>query len=226
MHEVIKNSLFSPPWQPHQRLVHAMIDRLQKYYGIAIRSNVGDLDGMKKAIHPSFLHCASSERRDLDTHCPTGPSSWCGFKHDRNSFKHGSGLPDNVIAKVKPLFQRLSEDSLLEKFLHGKTQNQNEAVNGMVCECVPEEVFVGREKLEFGLFDAISHFNIGARTVTQLLEALKISLGKYTEEGCRRLDMDCVRGAEYKERDERKKRRKVLRYKERRKKTSTNKQRA
>ena len=64
---------------------------------------------------------------------------------------------------------------------------------------------------EFGLFDAISHFNIGARTVTQLLEALKISPGKYTEEGCRRLDMDCVRGAKYKERDERKKRRKVLR---------------
>ena len=134
MHEVIKNrniqflSAFSPLlWQPHQRLVHAMIDRLQNYCGIAIRSNVGDLqvDGMKKAIHPSFFHCASSEKRDLDTHCPTGPSSWCGFQHDRNSFKHGSGLPDNVIAKVKPLFQMLSEDSLLEKFLHGKSQNQN-----------------------------------------------------------------------------------------------------
>ena len=83
--------------------------------------------------------------------------------------------------------------------------------NGMVWERVPEEVFVGGEMLEFGLFDAISHFNIGARTVTQLLEALKITPGKYTEEGCRRLDTDRVHGAEYKERDERKKRRKVLR---------------
>ena len=27
-----------------------MIDKLQNYYGIAIRSNVGDLNGMRKAI--------------------------------------------------------------------------------------------------------------------------------------------------------------------------------
>lgn len=150
-------------------------------------------------------------------------SSWCGFQRDKNSFKHGPGLPDNVIAKVKPVFQRLSEDSLLEKCLHGKTQNQNEAVNGMVWERVPKEVFVGGEMLEFGLFDAVSHFNIGARTVTQLLEALKITPGKYTEEGCRGLDMDRVRGAEYKERDERKKRRKVLRG-QRKKKEDKNQQ--
>lgn len=97
------------------KLTDAMIDRLQNYYGIAIRSNVGDLNGMKKAIHASFFHCVSSERRDPHTHCPTGPSSWCGYKRDRNSFKHGPGLPDAVIAKVKPVYQRLSEDSLLEK---------------------------------------------------------------------------------------------------------------
>ena len=58
-------------------------------YGIAIPSNVGDFNGMKKAIHASFFHCASSERRDLHTHCPTRPSSWCGYQRDRNSFKHG-----------------------------------------------------------------------------------------------------------------------------------------
>ena len=100
---------------------------------------------------------------------------------------------------------------MLEKCLHGKTQNQNEAANGMVWERIPKEVFVGADLLEFGLFDAISHFNIGARAVLLLLKALKISPGKYTEEGCRHLDMDRMRGAEYKHSKERKKRRKVLR---------------
>ena len=38
-------------------------------------------------------------------------------------------------------------------------------VNGMVWERIPKEVFVGADLLEFGLFDAISHFNIGARAV-------------------------------------------------------------
>lgn len=189
----------------------AMIDRLQNYHGIAIRSNVGDLNGMKRAIHASFFHCASSERRDLHTHCPTGPSSWCGFQRDKNSFKHGPGLPDNGIAKVKPVFQRLSEDSLLEKCLHGKTQNQTEAVNGMVWERIPKDVFVGGEMLEFGLFDAISHFNIGAGTVTQL----QLS----PQENTLKRGVD----AEYKERDERKKRIKVSR-EQRKKKEDKNQQ--
>ena len=61
-----------------------------------------------------FFHCASSERRDLHTHCPTGPLGWCGCKRDRNSFKHRPGLPDAFIAKVKPVYQRLSDSSLLE----------------------------------------------------------------------------------------------------------------
>ena len=43
------------------KLTDAMTDRLQNYYGIAIKSNVGDLAQMKKAIHASLFHCASSE---------------------------------------------------------------------------------------------------------------------------------------------------------------------
>ena len=113
-----------------------MIDKLQNYYGIAIRSNIGDLSGMKKAVHATTVR--------LDT------QSWCGFQQDRNTFKHGPGLPDAAI--------RLSEDTLLNKCLHGKTQNQNEAVNGMVWEQIPKGVFVGTDLLEFGLFDAINHF--------------------------------------------------------------------
>lgn len=77
------------------------------------------------------------------------------------------------------------------------------------CYCKsPKEVFIQADLLEFDLFDAVSHFNVGARAVL-LLQALNISLGKYMEEGCRDLDLDSICGAEYRERDERKKRRKV-----------------
>ena len=37
-------------------LTDSQIDKLQNYYGIAIRSNVGDLAGMKKTIHASLMH--------------------------------------------------------------------------------------------------------------------------------------------------------------------------
>ena len=72
---------------------------------------------------------------------------------------------------------------LHNKCLHGKAQNQNEAVNKMVWEQTPKEVSVGMELLEFGLYDVISHFNIGARTVLLLLTALKITPGKYIKMG-------------------------------------------
>lgn len=107
------------------KLTDVRIDKLQNYYGIAIRAKVGNLETMKKAVLASFFHCASSESRPLHQHCPVGPDSWCRYQQDRNNYKHGSGLPLPIIAKVKPIYQRLSEDGLLEMCLHGKTQNQN-----------------------------------------------------------------------------------------------------
>ena len=84
------------------------------------------------------------------------------------------------MSLVKPIYQRLSDDNLLKKCLHGRTQNQNEAFNGMIWQRIPKEVYVGRDSLEFGLFDAVSHFNQGSKTVLSLYKALQIPPGKYT----------------------------------------------
>ena len=136
------------------RLTDAMIDKLQNYYGIAIRSNSKDIDGMKKAIYAAFCHCASSENDNYHTHCPEGEDSWCGFMRDnangKSEYKHGSGLPKDVIGMVKPIFTPLSEESLLEQCLDGKTQNQNESFNAMIWARVPKQVFVGSDVFLFG----------------------------------------------------------------------------
>ena len=135
-----------------EKLTDNMIDKLQNYYCIAIRSNVGNLEGMKKAVAASLLHCASNDKRPLHDHCPPRESSWCGYQQGKakgvpSGYKHGPGLPLEVIAKVKPIYQTLCQDDLLQKGLHGKTQNQNESLNGLIWQRVPKEVFVGRELL-------------------------------------------------------------------------------
>ena len=38
----------------------------------------------------------------------------------------------------------------------------------MIWQRVPKEVYVGRETLELGLYDAVAHFNIGAVTVIRI----------------------------------------------------------
>ena len=62
--------------QPYP-LTDTLIDKLQNYYGIAIRSNCGNLEGMKAAIYASIIHCVSSKKRNLHTWCLDGPDSWC-----------------------------------------------------------------------------------------------------------------------------------------------------
>ena len=91
------------------KLTDAVIDKLQNYYGIAIRSNVGDLKGMQSAVLASLFHVASSKDNNYHIHCPTGPNSWCNFNLDRQNgtseYKPGPGLPMDILVKhIKPIF--------------------------------------------------------------------------------------------------------------------------
>jgi hypothetical protein len=60
-----------------------MIDKLKNYYGIAIRSNFENLEGMKKAIYACLFHCVPAEGRPPHPHCPDGQASWCGYMADK-----------------------------------------------------------------------------------------------------------------------------------------------
>lgn len=154
-------------------------------------------------------------------HCPEGPESWCGFQRDKvnrtNTFKHGTGLPLDVREEIKPIYKRLSEDSLLSKCLDGKTQNQNESLNGMVWERVPKGVFVGSEVLQLGVYDAVAHFNIGSRAAIKVFESLGIPPGEFCINECQQLDKIRVLKAEYKFQEKNKTRRRLLRGKRKKK---------
>ena len=146
------------------KLTDRMIDRLQNYYGIAIRSNVGDLEAMKKAILAALFHCASSALNEYHTYCPQGAESWCRFLADKakgtTTYKPGPGLPLKLVAELKPIFARLSDDTLLKKCLHGKTQNQNESFNRTIWDRIPKGKYVGKETFEVGVYDAVANFNM------------------------------------------------------------------
>ena len=109
------------------KLTDSMIDKMQNYYGIAIRSNIGSLNTMKSNILATLFHCASNDERPYHSaYCPKGEDSWCGYQRDKakntKTYKHGKGLPREIIEELKPVYARLSEDDLLRKCLDGKTQ--------------------------------------------------------------------------------------------------------
>jgi len=53
------------------KLTGKTIDRLQNYYGIAVRSNVGDLQGMQNGVRAALFHVASSKTNEYHSaYCP------------------------------------------------------------------------------------------------------------------------------------------------------------
>lgn len=199
------------------KLTNVIIDRLQNYYGIAIRSNVGDLKGMQKATLASLFHVASSKENNFHSaYCPERSESWCGAMRDKanttNKYKHGPGIPTNIVVKhLKPIYQDLTSDTLLKKCLHGKTQNQNESFNGMVWERVPKTRYVALEKLEFGFYDAVANFNYGRKATLDILCELKLEPGNYTVNHCDQLNKARIANANYKATDSARKNRKIIR---------------
>lgn len=197
------------------RLTNATIDRLQNYFGVAIRQNSGNLKRMQDAVRASLFHVASSKTNNWHyPHCPTGKDSWCKYNQDKengtNTYKPGPGLPLDIVLLLKPIYEELSADKLLIKCLHGKTQNQNESFNAMIWERIPKNTFVSITQLNFGVYDAVSNFNIGRKASVLLYEQLQMIPGEYTLKGCKRINQRRVSQAEYKNSDFSKHRRKLL----------------
>ena len=70
-------------------------------------------------------HILARHCRNLHNHCPKVVDSWCHHQPDKaneaNKYKARAGLLDTIIAKVKPVYARPSND--VKKCLQGKPQN-------------------------------------------------------------------------------------------------------
>ncbi|GFU23175.1 uncharacterized protein LOC101238613 [Trichonephila clavipes] len=105
------------------KLTDKLIDRIQNYYGIAIRSNVGNLQKMMSSVIAAFFHCVSGKNNSLLGQCPEESESWCRYQRAKAA---GSplkeieqGLPNKIINQIKPTYLKLCNETLLKKCLHG-----------------------------------------------------------------------------------------------------------
>ncbi|GFV09617.1 uncharacterized protein TNCV_1155611, partial [Trichonephila clavipes] len=62
------------------KLTDSFIDRLQNYYGIAVRSNVGNPSGLQQNVIAALFHCSSSVEKPMHGQCPIGKDSWCYYQ--------------------------------------------------------------------------------------------------------------------------------------------------
>ena len=166
------------------RLTDKIIDKMQNYYGQAIRNNIGDLEGMKKSISAIFKHMIRKDNETLEeqhSDCPKEEGTWCKFWDDKlkntDTYIDENRLPSAFICELKPLFNRLSCDVLLKRCLKGRTQNQNEAINGVLWSRCPKNKFCGSQRVKLAVSESVSAFNTGAGAKCNLLETVGVTPG-------------------------------------------------
>ncbi|GFT19638.1 uncharacterized protein TNCV_2535081 [Trichonephila clavipes] len=120
------------------------ITKLQNYYRKAIKDNVPDTNKMKTATYASLTHCSSTDKKPMHGKCPEGESSWCFYKRaiakGETPGSHSSMrtyLSPLVVEKIMPVYQRLASDTILGRFVAGKTQNSNESLHSCIWRKCP-----------------------------------------------------------------------------------------
>ena len=197
------------------RLTDNVIDKLQVYYGKAIRNNTHDIQAMENAVMAIWHHTQSTADSPDHDLCPPGESSWCGFQRDvaqgTSDYRHNHPLPMAVANAIYPTFEALSEQSLLACCLHGGTQNQNEAINALIWQRATKETHSGLAVVELATFLAVSHFNNGTISIILVLRNLGIDPGFHCIKACRKQDNNRIRHSRRNSSERAKKRRKQIR---------------
>lgn len=162
------------------KLTDKFIDKLQNYYGIAIRSTTGSLQNMQSAVIAAFFHCCSNRKNEMHGQCPKGSESWCKYQRALSTglkiLDNSAGLPPSIIKIIKPTYMSLCDASLLSKCLHGKTQNSNESFNNVIWTILPKETFVEMQTMMLGVKLAVLIYNSGYLGLLPVFEQLGVSV--------------------------------------------------
>ena len=140
--------------------------------------------------------------------------TWCKYQKSVNDGTEFQGdrinIAEEVYDLIRPVWLRLSENKLLEKCLHGRTQNVNEAFNAFVWHRCPKTIFVGKYIFDISVASAVVDYNDGASGILRIMKKVGLHIGYFNLESSQRSDVKRIVTANYKSSVKVKKRRKSL----------------
>lgn len=184
------------------KLTAKMIDKLTVHYGLAIRRYSDSVGSMKNAIWATFFHYSSTDENPQHKKCPSGADSWCEWQKAAaadalDSFKHTySALPENVLNAIKPIYEDLSKDALLERCVGSFTQSNNESLNQLIWKISPKHLSETSVIVEIAAYVAASVFNEGSFALLTFMQDMGISSGSSAHDWARSTDSIRVSRAE------------------------------
>ena len=146
--------------------------------------------------------------------CPVGPSSWCSYQRDlackTKSHRYiKDPLPLVVVNVIKPVFDKLGDESFLGGCERCATQNANESLHHVIWVFPPKDQFTSQIENSRSVNLGVLIFNGGMEvTYSQLLPKIGVEVTSSMKRAWREIDRKRIYGGDYKERDEVKERRK------------------
>ncbi|KYN09153.1 hypothetical protein ALC57_18735 [Trachymyrmex cornetzi] len=198
--KVVKKKILSGK----NKLTGKMIDKLAVYYELAIRRNCDSIEKMKNAIWATYYHYASTDEDPQHEKCPSGEDSWCSWQQasatdSLASYKHDyKALPSIVLETIKPIYEELSSDVLLERCVGGFSQNSNESFNQLVWKITPKHLQAGFSVVEVAANIAACTFNDGTTAHLSILHSMGVNIGHSAHEYARKEDESRILHAERK----------------------------
>lgn len=153
---------------------------LSLYYGLAIQRHPDSVKDMRREIWATYYHKISTDEKPQHDFCPVGENSWCKWQQHKvakTPFSHPPALDKETQDILKRIYEKLSQNELLERCLGSNTQNDNESFNACVWRLAPKHVFCGKKILEIATYTAACIFNEGQKPILKILEVMGCSLG-------------------------------------------------
>lgn len=197
------------------KLTGKLIDELTIFYGLAIRRNVDSVDNMRKEIWTTLKHKISTNDKPQHDDCPAGSESWCSWQrakaaNDLANYNHKPAMCNKVYEAIKPIYNDLSRDELLQRCLGGYTQNTNECFNKIVWTIAPKNSSGGKLLLDVAVDVATLTFNDGLMSLAKVLEVMGVKIGSNCYNFCAESDATRITKAERSMTDEAKDARRAI----------------
>lgn len=165
------------------KLTDKVINDLQSYYRLAITRHVDSVDDMRKAIWSTYYHKCSIDEKPQHTYCPTGEESWCAWHRTEaagtvKDFIHEIHRSAKLFRKIRPIYEDLSKDDLLERCLGGNTQNDNES---LLWHFTPKH-HCGLKTIEIANYLVVGTFSEGYYTVLKVFETMAVVISSIAKQ--------------------------------------------
>ncbi|XP_076248018.1 uncharacterized protein LOC143187664 [Calliopsis andreniformis] len=200
------------------KLTAKLIDELSSYYGNAIRGARHSTEAMRNAILATYYHKCSTDESPQHNYCPVGETSWCSWqrataKSILHEYRHKTPLQKDVQVAIYPVYEHLSDETLLARCVGGYTQNSNESLNAKIWKIAPKIYFSGAETVEIAAYIALATYNDGNKALLSIMRELELAVGSKARSMCEKLDQRRLSAADVRARTATKEARKETRRK-------------